>query len=41
MTKMWSPTNIAWLISRILVKGQDDVANVNAIQDKIIVKPTI
>jgi hypothetical protein len=39
MTKIWSPTNLAWLINRILVKGQVDVANVNAIQDKIVVKP--
>jgi hypothetical protein len=39
MTKIWSPTNLAWLISRILVKGQSDVSNVHAIQDKIIVKP--
>jgi hypothetical protein len=39
MTKIWSPTNLAWLINRILVKGPADVANVNAIQDKIMVKP--
>jgi hypothetical protein len=39
MTMIWSPTNLAWLINRILVKGPSDVANVNAIQDKIIVKP--
>jgi len=39
MTKIWSPTNIAWFINRILVKGQSDVSNVHAIQDKIIVKP--
>jgi hypothetical protein len=39
MTKIWSPTNLAWFINRILVKGQADVANVNAIQDKIVVKP--
>lgn len=39
MTKIWSPTNLSWLINRILVKGPADVANVNAIQDKIIVKP--
>ena len=35
MTKI----NLAWFINRILVKGQADVANVNALQDKIIVKP--
>jgi hypothetical protein len=39
MTKLWSPTNLAWFINRILVKGPADVVNVNRIQDKIIVKP--
>jgi hypothetical protein len=39
MTKIWSPTNLAWFINRILVKGPSDVPNVNAIQDKINVKP--
>jgi hypothetical protein len=39
MTKIWTPTNLAWFINRILVKGPADVPNVNAIQDKIIVKP--
>jgi len=39
MTKIWTPTNLAWLLNRILVKGPSDVPNVNAIQDKIIVKP--
>jgi hypothetical protein len=39
MTKIWSPTNLAWFVNRILVKGLADLANVNAIQDKIIVKP--
>jgi len=39
MTKIWTPTNLAWLANRILVKGPADVTNVNAIQDKIIVKP--
>jgi hypothetical protein len=39
MTKIWSPTNLAWFINRILVKGPSDVPNVNAIQDKISVKP--
>lgn len=38
MIRIWSPTNLAWLLSRILVKGQADVANVNAIQDKIVVR---
>jgi hypothetical protein len=39
MTKIWTPTNLAWLVNRILVKGPADVPNVNAIQDKIIAKP--
>jgi hypothetical protein len=39
MTEIWSPTNLAWFINRILVKGPSDVPNVNAIQDKISVKP--
>jgi hypothetical protein len=39
MTKIWTPTNLAWLINRILVKGLADVPNVNAIQDQISVKP--
>jgi hypothetical protein len=38
MTKIWTPTNLAWLVNRILVKGPADVPNVNAIQDKIIIK---
>jgi len=39
MTTIWTPTNLAWLINRIGVEGPADVPNVNAIQDKIIVKP--
>ena len=39
ITKIWSPTNLAWIINHILVKGPPDVANVHPIQDKIIVKP--
>jgi hypothetical protein len=39
MTKIWTPTNLAWLITRTLVKGPADVPSVVAIQDKIIVKP--
>jgi hypothetical protein len=39
MTKIWSPTNLAWFINRILVKGPSDLPNVHAIQDKISVKP--
>ncbi len=39
MTKIWSPTNVAYLMNRIIVKGPSDLPNVHAIQDKIIVKP--
>jgi hypothetical protein len=39
MTPIWTATNLAWLLNRILVKGPADVTNVNAIQDKITVKP--
>jgi len=39
MTKIWTPTNLAWLITRTVVKGQADVPNVVAIQDNIVVKP--
>ncbi|MGB6671754.1 MAG: DUF1254 domain-containing protein [Candidatus Nitrosopolaris sp.] len=39
MTKIWSPTNLAWLINHILVKSPSDLANVLALQDKISVKP--
>jgi hypothetical protein len=39
MTKIWSPTNLAWLITRTLVKGPTDVPNVVAIQDQFDVKP--
>jgi len=39
MTMIWTPTNLAWVINRILVKGPADLPNVHAIQDKIVVKP--
>lgn len=39
MTKIWSPTNIAWLLNRILVKGDSDIQNVYSIQDKISLTP--
>jgi hypothetical protein len=39
MTKIWTATNLVWLNNRILLKGPSDLPNVNAIQDKIIVKP--
>ena len=29
MTKIWSPTNLAWIINHILVKGPSDVTNVH------------
>jgi DNA sulfur modification protein DndE len=39
MTKIWSPTNIAWIINRILVAGDSDLPNVHDIQDKINLIP--
>jgi hypothetical protein len=39
MIKIWSPTNLAWINNRILVKGPSDLPNIHKIQDKIIVKP--
>jgi hypothetical protein len=39
MTKIWSPTNLAWIIQRTLVKGPADIPNVHAIQDKTSMKP--
>lgn len=39
MTKIWTPTNLAWLINRILVKGDSDLPNVHAIQDKMSLTP--
>ncbi len=39
MTQVSSPTNLAWIQGRILVKGPSDVSNVNAIQDQISLKP--
>jgi hypothetical protein len=39
MTRIWTPTNLAWFINRILVKGPADIPNVHAIQDQISVKP--
>ena len=29
ITKIWSPTNLAWIINHILVKGPSDLANVH------------
>lgn len=39
MTKIWSPTNLAWFINRILVKGPADLPNVHSYQDKISLNP--
>jgi len=39
MTKIWTPTNLAWIVDRILVKGDSDLPNVHAIQDKISLTP--
>ena len=39
MTEIKSPTNLVWIINRILVNGPSDTANVNAIQDKIGLVP--
>ncbi len=36
-----SPTNLVWIIGRILVKGPDDVQNVHDIQDRITFTPII
>ena len=39
MTKIWTPNNLAWILQRTLVKGPQDVANVQAIQDKTSLTP--
>jgi hypothetical protein len=39
MTKIWTPTNLAWVLNRILVKGNADLPNVHNIQDKISLIP--
>ena len=39
MTKIWTPTNLAWVLNRILVKGDADLPNVHDIQDKISLIP--
>jgi hypothetical protein len=39
MTKVWIPTNIVWILNRILVYGPSDVPNVHAIQDAVKVMP--
>lgn len=40
-TTIQSPTNLVWVIGRILVKGADDVQNVHDIQDKITLTPVM
>jgi hypothetical protein len=39
MTKIWSPTNLDWVITRTLVKGPSDTSNVNAFHDQIKAMP--
>jgi hypothetical protein len=39
MAKIWAPTDLNWIINRVLVKDNADVSNVNAIQDQIKVMP--
>lgn len=39
MTKIWTSTNLAWVLNRILVKGDADLPNVHDIQDKISLIP--
>ena len=40
-TTIQAPTNLVWIIGRILVKGADDVQNVHDIQDKITLTPVM
>lgn len=40
-TKIQSPTNLVWIIGRILVDGPADVKNVREIQDKITLTPVL
>jgi hypothetical protein len=39
MTKIWAPTDLNWVLNRILVKDKADIPNVNAIQDQIKAMP--
>jgi hypothetical protein len=39
MTKIWAPTDLNWILNRILVKDKADISNVNAIQDQIKAMP--
>lgn len=35
MTEIWSPTNLAWILQRTLLKGINDIENVHALQDQM------
>ncbi len=39
MTEIKSPTNLVWILHRILVNGASDISNVHAIQDRIGLVP--
>ena len=39
MTMIWSPTNLAWILQRTLLKGPNDIGNVHAIQDQMNLAP--
>jgi hypothetical protein len=39
MTQIWSPTNLAWILQRTLLKGAADIDNVHTIQDQMSVTP--
>ena len=39
MTEIRTPTNIAWISNRILIKGSSDLPNVHAIQDQVGLVP--
>ena len=39
MTKIWTPTNLAWVLNQILVKGDADLPNVHDIHYKISLIP--
>ena len=39
MTEIKTPTNLAWISNRLLVKGPSDLPNVHAIQDQISIVP--
>lgn len=39
VTQIKSPTNLVWNVIRILVDGEEDVPNVNALQDQMALSP--